>query len=547
MNWKFWEKSVEQINPSMQSIEKIVKRNEEATGTPVTKDFKNNDFAINNNLTNSDDLHRFMSAPVSTNKEERLAEYRYMSTYPEVSDAIDEIAESMYNINEDDDFMKLKIKTPEKFKGDKVDVLKKEFSYFTSLFDFDENSFDYSRKFIVEGELAFENVIDPKNPKKGILSVRLLDNDKYELLKDLTNGENIGILFNVPKKSTQEILSPSFTKGSSYFRELDVYSNSRSYIDNFQDGTKIPMLWSQLTYINSGIYDCNRTFVYPVLDKARQPYKQLKLIESSVIIYRVSRSPERLVFNIASGNLTGPKAQQMLNKLMRKFNMRKKTTEKTTGGKTITNGYDSHQSLESYWFLKPENGEGSNVESIGGSTDFSELEDLKLFTRRLYRSLKVPFSRTEQPENTVTQNEDITYDEFKFARFVVRLQNDFASGILDGFSTHLKLKGLWKKYKMTNKDLMVELTAPALYDLYQKAKLTEIKMELFSNVADNEYLSAKLAMKKILNWSDDEIKENTNALLDESNEEAEREYWAEQISEYGSYTKAKKAIADDQK
>ena len=175
-----------------------------------------------------------------------------------------------------------------------------------------------------------------------------------------------------------------------------------------------------------------------------------------------------------------------------------------------------------------------------------ELEDLKFFTRKLYRSLKVPFSRFEQPENTISQGEDITYEEYKFAKFVKRLQQQIASGINESFRTHLKLKKLWEQYKISNRDLDVIATPPALYDLYQTAKLNELKMEAYSNIADNDKFSYTLAMKKILNMTEDEIEENDRMLDIESEKQAVREYWAEKVAEYGSREKAEKAIAQEE-
>ena len=113
------------------------------------------------------------------------------------------------------------------------------------------------------------------------------------------------------------------------------------------------------------------------------------------------------------------------------------------------------------------------MESIGGSSDFGELEDLKFFTRKLYRSLKVPFSRFEQLENTISQGEDITYEEYKFAKFVKRLQQQIASGINESFRTHLKLKKLWEQYKISNRDLDVIAT----HQLY----MTYIKLQNSTN------------------------------------------------------------------
>lgn len=533
------------VNPSanvMQDVQNI----DPDEGYEVTK-VREEDQRISTTLAypSNDSIHQFLAAPVASDKFKRLNEYRAMSNHVEVSDAIDEVCDSVYSVDELGNFLNLDVKNDKKFTDRQRKILADEFKKFVDLYDFEKNIFNYARTFVVEGELAFENVIDPKNPEKGILSVKLLDNSKYELLKDLTSYEIIGIFFDISPTEAETVLHTNYGTSYSYFNEIDRHSNSLSYSNAFADDKKVPLLFSQVTYINSGVFDVNRTYPVPPLDKARQAYRQLILIEDGVLIYRVARSPERLVFNIASGNTSGQKAQQQLLQMVKRFNQRK-TTKTSAGERGITNEYDPHQVVESYWFLKPDGTEGSSVESIGGSSDFGELEDLKFFTRKLYRSLKVPFSRFEQPENTISQGEDITYEEYKFAKFVKRLQQQMASGINEAFKTHLKLKKLWEQYKISNKDLDVVATPPALYDLYQTAKLNELKMEAYSNIADNDKFSYTLAMKKILNMSEEEIEENDRMLDVESEKQAVREYWAEKVAEYGSREKAEKAIAQEE-
>tara|TARA_E500000178_G_C17038997_1_gene765468 strand:+ start:22723 stop:24396 length:1674 start_codon:yes stop_codon:yes gene_type:complete len=533
------------INPSadvMNNVQNI----DPDEGYEVTK-VREEDQRISTTLAypSNDSIHQFLAAPVASDKFKRLNEYRAMSNHVEVSDAIDEVCDSVYSVDELGNFLNLDIKNDKKFTDRQRKILADEFKKFVDLYDFEKNIFNYARTFVVEGELAFENVIDPKSPEKGILSVKLLDNSKYELLKDLTTYEIIGIFFDISPTEAETVLHTNYGTSYSYFNEIDRHSNSLSYSNAFADDKKVPLLFSQVTYINSGVFDVNRTYPVPPLDKARQAYRQLILIEDGVLIYRVARSPERLVFNIASGNTSGQKAQQQLLQMVKRFNQRK-TTKTSSGERGITNEYDPHQVVESYWFLKPDGTEGSSVESIGGSSDFGELEDLKFFTRKLYRSLKVPFSRFEQPENTISQGEDITYEEYKFAKFVKRLQQQIASGINESFRTHLKLKKLWEQYKISNRDLDVIATPPALYELYQTAKLNELKMEAYSSIADNDKFSYTLAMKKILNMSEDEIEENDRMLDIESEKQAVREYWAEKVSEYGSREKAEKAIAQEE-
>ena len=154
-----------------------------------------------------------MAAPVSTNKGKRMNEYRAMSNHVEVSDAIDEICDAMLNVNEEGRFADIDFRLEKKFGSKKKEVLRKEFDHVMSLFDFEEHGFNYSRTFVVEGEVTFENVINPKQSKKGILGVRLIDNDKYELLKDLNTGQLIGILLDVAKEDASKLLSPDYAQG----------------------------------------------------------------------------------------------------------------------------------------------------------------------------------------------------------------------------------------------------------------------------------------------------------------------------------------------
>jgi hypothetical protein len=544
----FWQRTPKNEaidNKSADPLEQAVNSNEEDTGLEITSQDTevDNDHVTTHTIPGGDSLHNYMAAPVSTNKGRRLNEYRAMSNHVEVSDAIDEICDSMFNLNEAEQFASLKFKVDGKVTDKQQQILQAEFDYVLSLFDFEESGFNYARTFVVEGEVTFENVINPSEPKKGILGLKIIDNDKYELLKDLKTGKLIGILLDVSKADALTLLSPDYAQGMNFFKEIDVSGANSGYMKMWNKEDKLPLLFSQITYVNTGVFDKNKTFVYPPLDKARQAYKQLVLIEDGVIIYRVARSPERLVFNISSGNTSGPKAQQQLLQMIKRFNMRKTTRQGGQGGERgVSNVYDAHQVVESFWFLKPDGSEGSDVTSIGGQSSFGELEDLKFFTRKLYRSMKVPFSRFEQPENTISQGEDITYEEYKFAKFVVRLQTNIASAVRETFYTHLKLKGIWDQYKLKNKDLSVKLQPPALYDLYQVAKLNEMKMEAYSSIADTENFSYTLAMKKILNWTDDDIKENKDMLFQEAMEEAGLDFWKEKVTEWGTLERAKKEV-----
>ena len=189
--------------------------------------------------------------------------------------------------------------------------------------------------------------------------------------------------------------------------------------------------------------------------------------------------------------------------------------------------------LESYVFAKADNSDGTSVESVGSSASYDEIADIEYFLRRLMKQFKVPFTRYKTPENTMERDESISYEEYSFARMIVRLQRRFALGFKSGFITHLKLRDIWEKYNLKEDDIKVDFIKPVLYDLYQTQKLTETKMNIYRSVVDNEEMSKIIAMKKYLGLSDADIEENFIALAREKMLVENATYWGDKVSENG--------------
>lgn len=536
------------LNPNFEEFAQLSSDDEEALRKSVIDQYFKGDNTGSYQTFGYDysrSYSEFVYGAVNTSKVQRLNAYRKMGNFPEVSNAIDEICDSMANYNENEEIVSLKIKNP-KINEIKSSEIKEEFNNYIALFDFDQNFFDYARTVIIDGELAFENIIDSDNPSNGIIGINLLPTESFDFLIDPITCKKRGILVKI------DLLSPDNTFmdiGSGTNPTAACSSNSVSsgpqnnkqankddILDantNFSDEEGIPLPWDQITYIDSGSYNPSKLIVYPVLEKARKAYRQLSLIEDAVIIYRLVRAPERLVFNVYTGKLNKSKSEQEVYKMMKRFQT-KKFYNPVTG--SVSNDYDPHAILENFWFPKPEGSDGTTVESIAGtSANFTELPDLEYFQKKLWLALKVPKSRFIDTQVNIEKADTINPEEYRFAKFIMRLQNRFAIGLYKGFITHLKLRGLWDMYELNETDMRVVLTPPSSYDLYEKQRLLQIKFANYDTVTDNhQEISKELAMMKYLDYSEDDIRKNRKWKESEEMWLASLEYKTNKIKETGN-------------
>jgi hypothetical protein len=479
---------------------------------------------------NQDYYYNKIYTPIPTNKESRLRTYRLMARYPEVLQCIEDIADDTWMKDDTDRYTSITFNPTSKNteSQDRQKILTEEWSKYIALFDLNMNGFNYVKQFLVDGELAWENIIDDKKIDKGIIGIKYLPTDRYDFLRDVVKDENVGVLFKDIDSAVNQ-LSSNFSTSMTAFQDIDPNSGSASYTSQVLNNNVIPMLWSQMTYINTGDYDHSGSIVYPLIDRSRESYNQLALMHDAAVILRVVRAPERLVFNVDIGNMPDKKAKQHMRSFVNSMNS-KKTTNRD-GQKQSR--YDPHAMLESYYFWKSKEGGGTEVTTLGSTATYGEMEDVEYFLRRLYKSLKVPFSRYQQAENTMERDDTITYEEYAFTRFIIRIQNMFAAGFKNGYITHLKLRGLWDKYELSRYDFEININKPILYELYQQQKLLQLKMENYELVADKDEFSKELAMADILGWTQEKIDENRTFNRKELLEESIITFWTERIEEFG--------------
>jgi len=459
--------------------------------------------ASNAQISSINSYRNYIYGSLSNNKSIRLNFFRSMSKFPEVSDAIDEICDAFFNVDDNNYFVNLAFNQVSLLNEIQKNEILKQFEQFISLFNFENKHFEYCREFVIDGELAWENVVDPADPGRGIIGIRSIANESFELIID-TKKQIGGILINSRvqqqnqnKEIEAELRSAGFANVSQYYSPLNAADRV------------IPMPLNQVTYIYSGITSPDKFMVYPVLERARRAYRQLILIEDAIIIYRLVRSPERLLFNVNTGKLPPQKAEQLVYQLMKRFQT-KKFYDSQRG--TVTNEYDPHQMLENYWFPKPEGTEGTSVQNLTSAVKFGELDDLKYFLRKLYLSLKIPFNRFDEKGEGggggTAEQETISYEEYRFAKFIMRIQSRFAQGLMNSFMTHLKLVGLWDQYGLNSRQFNIKFNPPSAFELYMQQKLINLKVDNYKKFSESPEFSKDLAMLKYLKLSETEIEEN---------------------------------------
>ncbi len=474
---------IEEINPKYNTFQDTGMQRAEALSKQSI--FYSNDF--NNTPTGQigtdTEYQKLVYANVDENKGGRLRDYRVMAAFAEVSDALDQICDECINKDSSGNIVNLFFRNSLLTEEDQIKI-RDEFEKYIDYFNFETKGFEYFRQLLVEGEIYYEHIIHKSHTKEGILGAVLLPSDLIDPVYD--NIQNM------------------ITKG--YILRKPIFDpNKPNKIDKFD---LIPMDENQITYINSGIWNQDKTFRLPFIENARRSYRQLSLVEDAIVIYRLVRAPERLVFNVDVGNMAPPKAEAYLRKLIQEY-WSKKTFDQNQSGQVQK--FNPQSMLDSFWFAKRAGSEGTSVTQLAGGANLGELADLMYFVNKLYKALKVPTSRLN-PDQAFSDGNEILREELKFAKFIIRLQQHFAEGLKNGFITHLKLKGLYKDLDIKQQNVHLEFNVPTnFYELRESQKL-ELKATNFNALANNEFVSATYAQKRYLGWDDRDIKANREFL-----------------------------------
>lgn len=477
-------KLTDTLNPKYKYFEDTgTKRAEALSRHSISQNFDYNNATLGS-ITSDKHYSEVMYANVQKDKAARVRDYRVMAAFSEVANALDEICDECINIDSSSNScVGLKLKNIQ-LSNYQTETIQKEFAKYSAHFDFEHKGWGYFRQLLVEGEIYWEHIIHKDYVDEGILGVVQVPSELIDPV--FSNVQNVmvkGFLYRKPKFDPNNPL-----------KQVGV---------DF-----VPMDKNQITYVNSDVWNESKTMRLPFLENCRRAYRQLSMIEDSIVIYRLARAPERLVFNVDVGNMPAPKAEAYLRKLVTNY-WSTKTYDPNQGG--IVQKFNPQSILDNFWFAKRAGSEGTSVTQLAGASNLGELEDLMYFVKKLYQSLKVPTTRLD-PQDAFRDGADMLREELKFARFIIRTQQLFASGLKAGFITHLEMKGFWKEFELKEESILVDFNVPTnFYELRESQKL-ELKVANFGNLAANESISPTFAQKRYLNWSDIDIKANREFL-----------------------------------
>jgi hypothetical protein len=420
-----------------------------------------------------------------------VKKYREMAMHPEVDSAIEDIVHEAIVADQNDTPVQINLdnlEVSESVKG----LIRKEFDYIKNLFGFDSKSHEMFRRWYIDGRLYYHKVIDLDAPQKGILELRYIDPNKIKKVRQI----------NKPK-TADEFMKYDFGKSEEYF----VYNPKG--LNNTSANSGIKIAKDAITYVTSGIMDTNRNIVLSYLHKAIKVLNQLRMIEDSLVIYRISRAPERRIFYIDVGNLPKVKAEQYLREVMGRYR-NKLVYDANTGEIRDDRKYMSM--LEDFWLPRREGGRGTEITTLPGGQNLGELTDVQYFQTKLYKALNVPSGRLDSTTSfNIGRTSEITRDELKFTKFVGKLRKKFSDIFQDTLKTQLILKGViapedWE-------DMKEHIQYDYLYDNhFTELKNLEMMNEKLQIIAQmdpfvGKYFSTEYIRKEILGQSETQMQE----------------------------------------
>tara|TARA_B100001173_G_scaffold182709_1_gene157712 strand:+ start:82 stop:1701 length:1620 start_codon:yes stop_codon:yes gene_type:complete len=431
-----------------------------------------------------------------------IGRYREMSLHPEADSAINDVVNEAIagDLNDhpvDIDLQNLKVSQNLR------NVIRQEFENVLVLLDFDRKAYDIFRRWYIDGRLFYHKMINVDDPAQGITELRYIDPRKIKKV----------IEFDKPK-DRQAVIDPEVSTLVPKSIEYYIYSPKglKGYENN---GVRIAP--DAITYVHSGQMDMQRNYVLSHLHKAIKALNQLRMIEDSLVIYRLSRAPERRIFYIDVGNLPKQKAEQYLREVMSRY--RNKLVYNADTGE-IRDDKKFMSMLEDFWLPRREGGRGTEITTLPGGQNLGELEDVKYFQKKLYRSLNVPESRLESESSfNIGRSAEITRDEVKFQKFIVRLRKKFTDLFNDLLKTQLILKGVisideWDEFK---EHIQYSFIADNYFSEMKEKEVMNERMGLMQQMDPfvGKYFSLEYMRRYILKQTDSEFGEIDEQMANE--------------------------------
>ena len=451
-----------------------------------------------------------------------IRRYREMSLHPEVDSAIEDILCEAIVADQNDSPIQIDLENLNV--GPKVkDIIRGEFQYIKEMLDFDKKAHEIFRNWYVDGRIYYHKVIDLDKPEEGIKELRYIDALKIKYVREQKKKGGANAIQYTPGNNpgaNNDPLNADFEGLTEYF----IYT-PHSYQKNQygsvavtgQQKDAVKFARDAIAYCTSGLVDRNKQTVLSYLQKSIKALNQLRMIEDSLVIYRLSRAPERRIFYIDVGNLPKAKAEQYLREVMARYR-NKLTYDANTGEIRDDKKYMSM--MEDFWLPRREGGRGTEISTLPGGQNLGELTDVEYFQKKLYRSLNVPESRmADNAGFSLGRSSEILRDELKFTKFVGRMRKRFSNLFHDILKTQLILKNVITPQEW--EQMSDHIQYDYLYDNHfaelKDAELMQERLGLLATADPyiGKYYSVDYIRRKILRQTDDEIVEQDKLIKSE--------------------------------
>ena len=442
------------------------------------------------------------------NELELITRYREMSNHPECDMAIDEIVNEAITHDVDGKVMDINLdnlKQPESIKKKIIE----EFNNIQKMLNFSNLADDLFKRWYIDGRIYYHVIVNDKDPKKGIQELRYIDPRKIRKVREIQKDRD-------SKTGAQIIKSIA-----EYYIYNDRGAATQSFTASTNQGLRIAP--ESIINVNSGLMDAKNTFVISYLHKAIKALNQLRMIEDAVVIYRLSRAPERRIFYIDVGNLPKGKAEQYMRSIMTQYR-NKLVYDANTG--EIRDERKHLSMLEDFWLPRREGGKGTEITTLPAGQNLGQMEDVQYFQKKLLQSLNVPISRLDPQQGAgimgIGKTTEVTRDEVKFNKFINRLRNKFSRIFDDALRVQLALKGIctteeWDEFKeaiyydFKKDNNFVEMREA---ELIRERVLTATQLDPFIG----KYYSSKWVKKNVLRMTDEEIEEMEKEIEEEGSQ-----------------------------
>ena len=418
--------------------------------------------------------------------------YRDIALYPDCDSAIEDIVNEAVAAQDNEAVVQVNL--------DKVDLsanvkrmIEEEFDNILKLLDFNSKAHDIFKRWYVDGRIPYPKIVDTGRPKQGIQELRYIDPRKIKKVRKVKKEKDpkTGVEF---IKEIQEFY---------VYNEKGLVANTTNYNST---GSGIQIAPDAIAYCTSGLIDLDKNMVLGHLHKAIKVVNQLRMVEDSLVIYRMSRAPERRIFYIDVGNLPKAKAEQYVKSIMDRY--RNKITYDASTGE-IRDEKKTMSMLEDFWMPRREGGKGTEITTLEGGQNLGEINDINYFQNKLYQSLNVPVSRM-RPDAGMNfgRQAEITRDELKFSKFVSRLRKKFGELFDDLLRTQLLLKGIMNEqdWDAIREDIYYDFTQDSYMSEAREAEIMRNRIDLLNQIQPyvGTYFSREFVYSDILHLTEED-------------------------------------------